>query len=158
MQNASILSSLLFSPHDNTTKYYDRCHFTEEETEAHSGDPMSLKLCNWLVAESGLVGNLPAAQSLHKELPQQSPPTLCVSRVQIQIGRNWEFLHENTGVQGGSSVERQTSARVMISQSVGSSPAPGSVLTARIPEPALDSVSPSLPAPSPLTPGLSFSQ
>ena len=45
------------------------------------------------------------------------------------------------------SVEQPTSAQVMISQSVSSSPASGSVLTAQSLEPALDSVSPSLSAP-----------
>ena len=43
-------------------------------------------------------------------------------------------------------VERPTSAQVMISWFVGSSPASGSALTAQILEPALDSVSPSLSA------------
>ena len=42
------------------------------------------------------------------------------------------------------SVERLTSAQVMISQSMSSSPTSGSVLTAQSLEPALDSVSPSL--------------
>ena len=42
------------------------------------------------------------------------------------------------------SVERSTSARVMISRFVGSSPMSGSVLTTRSLEPASDSVSPSL--------------
>ena len=42
------------------------------------------------------------------------------------------------------SVKRPTSAQVMISQSVSSSPASGSVLTAQSLDPALDSVSPSL--------------
>ena len=46
---------------------------------------------------------------------------------------------------------------VMISQFVGSSPELGSVLTAQSLEPASDSVSPSLPAPSPLMLGLSLS-
>ena len=41
-------------------------------------------------------------------------------------------------------VERLSSARVMISQLVGSSPALGSVLRAQSLEPASDSVSPSL--------------
>ena len=49
------------------------------------------------------------------------------------------------------SVERPTSAQVTISRSVGSSPASGSVLTARSLEPAWDSVSPSLSAPPLLT-------
>ena len=46
------------------------------------------------------------------------------------------------------SVKRPTSAQVRISRSVGSSPASGSVLTARSPEPVSDSVSLSL-CPSP---------
>ena len=45
------------------------------------------------------------------------------------------------------SVKRPTSAQDMISQSVSSSPALGSVLTAQSLEPVLDSVSPSLSAP-----------
>ena len=44
-------------------------------------------------------------------------------------------------------VERPTSAQVMILQSMSSSPALASVLTAQSLEPALDSVSPSLSAP-----------
>ena len=47
------------------------------------------------------------------------------------------------------SVERPASAQVMISHSVSSSPTSGSVLTARSPEPASDSVSPCLSAPPP---------
>ena len=49
------------------------------------------------------------------------------------------------------SVKRLTSLQVMISQSVGSSPALGSVLTAQSLERALDSVSHSLSAPPPLS-------
>ena len=48
------------------------------------------------------------------------------------------------------SIEHLTLAQVMISQSVSSSPTLGSVLTAQNLEPALDSVSSSLSAPSPL--------
>ena len=48
-------------------------------------------------------------------------------------------------------VKRPTSAQVMISWVVGSSPTSGSVLTAQSLEPASDSVSPSLSAPTPLT-------
>ena len=55
------------------------------------------------------------------------------------------------------SVERPTSAQVMISQSVSSSPALGSVPTAQSLEPVSDSVSPSLSAPPPLTLCLSLS-
>ena len=49
------------------------------------------------------------------------------------------------------SVKRQTSAQVTISRFMGSSPASGSALTAWSLEPASDSVSPSLSAPSLLT-------
>ena len=48
------------------------------------------------------------------------------------------------------SVKHPTSAQVMITWFVSLSPTSGSVLTAQSLEPALDSVSPSLSAPSPL--------
>ena len=51
-----------------------------------------------------------------------------------------------------------TLAQVMISQYVGSSPMSGSVLTAQSLEPASDSVSPSLSAPTLLVLCLSLSQ
>ena len=54
-------------------------------------------------------------------------------------------------------VECLTSAQVMISLFMGSSPASGSVLTAQSLEPASDSVSPSLSAPAPLALCLSSS-
>ena len=57
----------------------------------------------------------------------------------------------------GQSVEHPTSARVMISRFVSSSPTSGSVLTAQSLKPASDSVSPSLSAPPPLVLCLSLS-
>ena len=70
------------------------------------------------------------------------------------------LLQENHQL-GGSWVAQSigcpTLTRVMISQSVGSSPTSGSVLAARSLEPASDSVSPSLSAPPPLTLCLSLS-
>ena len=71
----------------------------------------------------------------------------------------WEFKKWNSvrGAWGAQSVERPTSAQVMISWFVGSSSRSGSVPTARSPEPALDSVSPSLSAPPPLVICLSLS-
>ena len=57
------------------------------------------------------------------------------------------LLHQKQHFRGAwvaQSVEQPTSAQVMISQSVGSSPASGSVLTAQSLEPVSDSVSPSL--------------
>ena len=62
------------------------------------------------------------------------------------------------GAWGAQSVERPTSAQVTISRFVGSSPASGSVPTARRLEPASDSVSPSLSAPPLLTFSLCLSQ
>ena len=53
----------------------------------------------------------------------------------------------NWGAWVAQSVERPTSAQVMISRSVSSSPASGSALTAQSLESALDSVSPSLSTP-----------
>ena len=55
------------------------------------------------------------------------------------------------------SVGHPTSAQVMISWSVSSSPASGSVLTAQGLEPALDSVSPSLSLPFPCSHSVSLS-
>ena len=55
------------------------------------------------------------------------------------------------------SVEHPASAQVMISRSVSSSPASGSVLTAQGLEPASDSVSPSLSASPPRVVSLSLS-
>ena len=58
--------------------------------------------------------------------------------------RVFSSLLKNLGGHLGGSVSSvPTSAQVMISRSVGSSPIPGSVLTARSLETALDSVSPS---------------
>ena len=57
--------------------------------------------------------------------------------------------HQYWGARGARSVEHPTSAHVMISRFMGSSPASGSVLTAHRLEPALDSVSPCLSAPPP---------
>ena len=60
-----------------------------------------------------------------------------------------KILNHFGGAWGAHSAECPTSAAVMISRSVGSSPTSGSVPTARSPEPASDSVSPSLSAPRP---------
>ena len=57
------------------------------------------------------------------------------------------YIHLEINFRGAwvaQSVKHPTSARVMISRSVSSSPASGSVLTAQSLEPVSDSVSPSL--------------
>ena len=61
------------------------------------------------------------------------------------------------GAGAAQSVKRLTSAQVVISRFVGPSPTSVSVLTARSPEPASDSVSPSLSAPPLLESSLSLS-
>ena len=60
------------------------------------------------------------------------------------------MIFENLAFRGAwvaQSVERPTSAQVMISKFVSLSPSSGPVLTAQSLEPASDSVSPSLPCP-----------
>ena len=64
-----------------------------------------------------------------------------------QVNRHVCFKCQERGVWVAQSVKRPTSAQLVISRFVGSSPASGSVLTARSLEPASDSVSPSLSAP-----------
>ena len=78
-------------------------------------------------------------------------PPVC----QISISNFENYLW---GAWVAQSVKRPTSARVTISRSVSSSPAPGSGLTAQSLEPASDSVSPSLSAPTPFMLCLSLSQ
>ena len=67
-------------------------------------------------------------------------------------------LLDPRGTWVAQSVERLTSAQVTTSRFVSSSPASGSVLTARNLEPASDSVSPSLSAPPLLMLCVSLSQ
>ena len=81
---------------------------------------------------------------------QFSVANVCVQAL-IKIETCW-------GDQAAQLVERLTSAQVMISPSMSSSPTSGSVLTAQSLEPASDSVSPSLSAPPPHILCLSLSQ
>ena len=79
---------------------------------------------------------------------------ICVSVVYLASS-------QREGFRGGwvaQLVKRLTSAQVMISQFVGSSPTLSSVLTAQSLEPASDSVSPSLSAPPLLALCLSVSK
>ena len=88
------------------------------------------------------------------------PPHLHNSHTPDTFSRGWDrdFHSQNQwGVRVAQSVKHLTSALVLILQFVSSSPASGSVLTARSLEPAWDSVSPSLSAPSLLTLALSLS-
>ena len=81
----------------------------------------------------------------------------------VKMAQPWILHSTANGAIGWSarvaqSVKPPTPARVMISRSVSSSPASGSVLTAQSLEPASDSVSPSLSSPPLLALCLSLSQ
>ena len=71
----------------------------------------------------------------------------------VILSRKWQ-----RGARVAQSVERPASAQVMISRSVSSSAASGSVLTAQSLEPVSDSVSPSLSDLPPFMLCLSLSQ
>ena len=73
-------------------------------------------------------------------------------------GKLSAFKRLMRGAWVAQSVELPTSAQVLISRSVSSSPASGSVLTAQSREPASDSVSPCLSDPPPFMLCLSLSQ
>ena len=82
-----------------------------------------------------------------------SSPMLCVepiekSKIKQKYSKYSKIFKNSVWV--AQSVKRQTLAQVMISRSVSSSPALGSVLSVQSLEPASDSVSPSLSAPPPL--------
>ena len=101
-------------------------------------------------------GSVLTAQSLEPALRSVSPslsfcpsPTHTLSLSKINIYR---------GAWVVQSVKRPTSAQVMISWSVSSSPMSGSGLMAQSLEPVSDSVSPSLSAPPPFMHCLSLSQ
>ena len=93
-----------------------------------------------------------------------SPLTLILMVVTRLCGRIPDVLEmsikkfRDWGAWVAQSVERLTSAQVVISRSVSSSPASGSVLTAQSLEPASDSVSPCLSAPPLLVLCLSLSK
>ena len=89
-----------------------------------------------------------------KEMGDQSQPSLRLCPEIIVLFPRAQVLKlgchsrsHNRGAWVAQSVKPPTSAQVMISRSVGSSPASGSVLTAQSLEPALYSVSPLLSAP-----------
>ena len=65
----------------------------------------------------------------------------------LQVEGIWVKIKKKRGAWVAQSVKCPTSAQVTILQLVGSSPTSGPVLTAQNPEPASDSVSPSLSLP-----------
>ena len=107
------------------------------------------------VSSSPASGSVLTAQSL-KPTWSSVPPSLSLSDSPL-LTLCLSLSEINRGAWVAQSVKRLTSAQVMISRFVTSSPELGSVLTAQSLEPASDSVSPSLPAPSPLMLCLSLS-
>ena len=88
-----------------------------------------------LVPALGSRGYLPWQPAPDPRLSWQPPTTRHLVSIQKDADR---------GAWVAQSVKQPTSAQVMISRSVSSSPTSGSVLTAQSPEPVSDSVSPSL--------------
>ena len=88
---------------------------------------------------SFLVGNDVRHYNLDDRKPFVNGETLLL----VHFG-GWNLKINIRGAWVARSVKRLTSAQVMISQSMSSSPASGSVLTAQSLEPVSDSVSPSL--------------
>ena len=89
--------------------------------------------------------------AMHCRWPQILPCSLPMEKWHVPppapLHLGWPETASIKKVLVAQSVERLTSAQVMISQFVSSNPASGSVLTAWSLEPALDSVSPTLPLP-----------
>ena len=97
---------------------------------------------SWSVSLSPVSGSVLTARSLELALDSVSPslsapPPLVLCLSLSKINKLW-------GAWVAQSVKQPTSTQVMISWSVSSSPASGSVLTAQSLEPVSDSVSPSL--------------
>ena len=95
------------------------------------------------VSSSPVSGSVLTAQSLEPALDSVSPSlSLCPSSARALSLSLSRINSRGTWV--AQSVKGPTSAQVMISQFMSSSPVSGSVLTAQSLEPASDSVSPSL--------------
>ena len=95
-----------------------------------------------------------------QDMEEQTGKKITFTTKEIKTKSSFVLLIEKIYLLGhlsGSVVRCLTSAQVMISQMVGSSPALDSGLTAWSPEPASDSESPSLSAPPLLTLSLSLS-
>ena len=105
----------------------------------------------------------PCAWQQHRKQPPAGPVLRQLPAVPLKLGPEHDrrsvalrpplpgnsLKAQIQGTWVAQSVEPPTSAQVMISQLVSSSPASGSVLTARSLEPASDSVSPFLSLPQP---------
>ena len=112
------------------------------------------------VSLSPAPGSVLTAQSLEEPASDSVSPSLSAPPP-LMLGLSVSPSLSKINIRGAwvaQSVECPTSVQVMISLSVSLSPMLGSVLTAQSLEPALESVSPSLPAPPPLMLCLSFSQ
>ena len=87
-------------------------------------------------------GSVLTAQSLEFALDSLSPSLSAPPPLRRSLALS--LLKINRGTWVAQSVKSLTSAQIMISQFVSSSPVSGSVLTAQSLEPALDSMSPSV--------------
>ena len=109
------------------------------------------------VSLSPVLGSVLAAQSLEPASDSESPSLSLLLPCSLSLSLSLSKINKRWVAWVAQSVKQLTSAQVMISQFMSSSPPLGSVLTAQNLEPALDSVSPSLSA-SPLLMLFSLSQ
>ena len=118
-----------------------------------SSPPQPPPMARWLGPRQGRTPVV-RGQHKHKAVSTYSFHTPLRRNLEIHFVHSTRYVFK---IKVGStwvapSLQRLTSAQVMISQFVGSSPASSSVLTACSLEPASDSVSPSFSAPPPLMP------
>ena len=109
------------------------------------------------VSASPTSGSVLTAWSLEPASDSGSPSLSLPLSHSVSLSLSVSKINKHWDAWAAQLVKRPTSAQVMISWFVGSSPASGSVLTARSLEPASDSVSPSLSAPPLLSLCLSVS-
>ena len=110
-----------------------------------------------VMGSSPMLGSTLSVQPAWDSLPL----SLCLfplSLLSLSLSLSLSLIKKKRGGHLGGSVKHLPSAQVMILQFVSLGPASDSVLTAQNLEPALDSVSPSLSAPSPLVLSLSLFQ
>ena len=113
-------------------------------------------IISWFMSSSLTLGSVLTARSLEPASDSMSPslsvPPLLVLCLSLSLSK----INKHLGHLVAQSVEHLTSAQIMISRCLSSSPSSRSGLTAQSLEPASDSVSPTLSAPLLLT-LLSFS-
>ena len=163
MKAVIIISSAQFNLQTSVTTYvscksckrlFSSASYSNEQRIAsfltnHAGNPAGNKAEKdvfqvYRCGSEGLTQYGPLVASGEYSLNKRTSERAGVAKVHV-----WGWGWGGTWV--AQSVKCPTSAQVMISQSVSSSPVSGSVLTAQSLEPASDSMSPSLSAPTLLT-------